>query len=286
MPLPEWVKTQIRNIKTTQNYLKNRRLNTVCETLRCPNRSFCYSQKAATFMILGEICTRGCKFCNAIKGLPTPVDKEEPARIAMAVKELSLKYVVITSPTRDDLKDGGAEHFAMTVEKIRLLNPNTFTEILVPDFKGQINAIEKTVNSDTAVFAHNIEVVKRLYGHVRDGDYEKSLKVLRKAKEIRPSIITKSGFMLGLGESIDEIRKTLEDLKTSYCDIVTVGQYLQPSKKALPVVEYIKPEVFDIIAELALEIGFKVVLSAPLVRSSTRAYEAYQLVKEGRYGKL
>jgi len=286
MPLPEWVKTQLKELKKTQNFLKHRKLNTVCETLRCPNRSVCYKEPTATFMILGNICTRKCKFCNAKRGKPEPLDFEEPLRIAQAVKELSLKYVVVTSPTRDDIKDGGAEHFALTVRGIRKINPDTNVEVLVPDFQGDINSIEKVINSEISVFSHNIETVPSLYGYVRDGIYTRSLKVLEYAKKLNSEMITKSGFMVGVGESLSEIFQTIKDLKNAGCDIITVGQYLQPSKKALPVVEYKKVEVFDEIADFALKEGIKVVLSAPLIRSSTRAFEAYRAVKEGKYGKL
>ncbi len=278
MPLPKWVKTQLKEIKKTQNYLKNRKLNTVCETLRCPNRVSCYKETTATFMILGTKCTRGCKFCNSQKDFPEPVDINEPKRIAEAVKELSLRYVVITSPTRDDLFDGGAEQFAETVRQIKIINPETLVEVLVPDFQGKKSSIEKVLSSGVTVFAHNIETVKRLFGVVRNADYNRSLNILRMAKEIDQKIITKSGFMVGLGENMDEIFETLQDLKKAGCDIVTIGQYLQPSKKALPVVEYIKPEVFEEIAEYARKIGFKAVLSGPLVRSSTQAYDMYLTV--------
>lgn len=281
MPFPKWVKTQLKEIKNLQQYFKNRNINTVCETLRCPNRSFCYKQPTATFMILGNVCTRKCKFCEAEKGKPSELDKSEPERIAIAVKELCLKYVVVTSPTRDDLSDGGAEHFSLTVQKIKELTPDTFIETLVPDFQGSIDSIRKVVNSEIVVFAHNIETVKRLYDYVRDADYARSLKIIETAKKINPKIITKSGFMIGLGETPQEASQILKDLKNAGCDIVTVGQYLQPSKKALPVVEYILPERFDEIAEEASKVGIKVTLSGPLIRSSTRASEAYLLAKKG-----
>lgn len=286
MYLPEWVKTRIRGIEKTQKFLKTRNLNTVCETLRCPNRAFCYRHSVVTFMILGKACTRRCLFCNSEKGKPQPPDLSEAERIAMAVKELSLKYIVITSPTRDDLYDGGAGYFAKTVKEIKKLNSDALIEVLVPDFQGNVKSIKKVVNSGVVVFSHNMETVKKLYGSVRKADYERSLKVLEKAKDINPEIIIKSGLMLGLGETFEEVSQTLKDLKNAGCDIVTVGQYLQPSKKAVPVVEYIKPAVFDRIAEKALQIGFKVVISSPLVRSSTRAYEAYLAVKGGKNGKL
>lgn len=286
MHLPPWVKTRLRQIKKFQNYLKARKINTVCETLRCPNRSLCYRNFSLTFMILGNICTRNCKFCNAERGAPSDFDVAEPKRIAETVKELSLKYAVITSPTRDDLKDGGAEQFAETVKLIKKYNANTPVEVLVPDFRGKVNSVESVVKSDVDVFAHNIETIKRLYGTVRDGDYECSLSVLKTAKKINPKVIIKSGLMLGFGEKKQEIEQTLKDLKDVGCDVITIGQYLQPSKKALPVVEYIKPEIFKEIAEEALKMDFKIVLSKPLVRSSTKALETYLAIKEGRYGKL
>lgn len=286
MHLPQWVKTQLKEIRKTQNYFNNRNINTVCEILRCPNRSVCYKEPTATFMILGNICTRGCLFCNAEKGIPAPLDKSEPKRIAFAVKELNLKYAVITSTTRDDLHDGGAEQFSETVKEIKKYNPNTLVEVLVPDFQGKETCIEMVMESKISVFAHNIETVKRFYGSIRKADYTRSLKVLSLAKEIIPDIIVKSGFMLGLGETKNEIKETLKDLRDSGCDIVTIGQYLQPSKKAIPVVEYIKPEVFEELAEIALHMGFKAMLSGPLIRSSTRAYETYLAVKEEKYGKL
>ncbi len=286
MPLPQWVKSQLKEIKSLQNYFRNLNINTVCETLRCPNRGVCYRQPTATFMIMGSVCTRGCQFCNAEKGNPEPLDKEEPERIAKAVKEMSLPYVVITSPTRDDLSDGGAEFFCKTVKVIKKYNPHTHIEVLVPDFKGKKKSIERVVNTEISVFAHNIETVKQLYGTVRKADYELSLKVLRLAKELKPQLITKSGFMVGLGEKSEEIYEALLNLREVNCDIVTIGQYLQPSKKALPVVEYIKPEYFDELAEIALGLGFKAVLSGPLIRSSTKAKEIFLALREGKYGKF
>lgn len=286
MYLPEWVKTQLREIRKTQNFFKNRNINTVCETLRCPNRAYCYKEPTATFMILGDVCTRDCTFCNSKKGIPLPPDYSEPERIARVVRELGLKYTVITSPTRDDLIDGGAGHFAKTVTEIRELSPTVLIEVLVPDFRGNENSIRKVIDSGIDVFAHNIETIERLYGSIRKADYSRSLEVLKMAKTLNPNIITKSGFMLGLGERKDEIFQTLEDLLATDCDVVTIGQYLQPSKKAQPVVEYINPEIFEEIADVAVQMGFKIVLSGPLVRSSTRAYETFLAVKEGKYGKL
>lgn len=286
MYLPHWVKTHLKEIKKMQKFFKNRAINTVCETLRCPNRGSCYKEPVATFMILGSICTRDCLFCNAKKGMPFHVDKSEPERIALAVKELKLKYAVITSPTRDDLFDGGAKHFFETVREIKKHNSNTLVEVLVPDFKGRHDSIKIVIESGINVFAHNIETVRRLHGSVRKAEYLRSLNVLAFAKKTNSDIFVKSGFMLGLGETKNEIKETLKDLRESGCDIVTIGQYLQPSKKAIPVVEYIKPEVFEEIGQMAVLMGFKAVLSGPLIRSSTKAYETYSAVKEGRYGKL
>lgn len=237
-------------------------------------------------MILGNICTRACRFCNASRGMPKPQDQEEPARIGAVVKERALKYVVLTSPTRDDLLDGGAEHFRITVEKIREMSSDTLVEVLAPDFNGCRESLRKVVNSGIVVFSHNIEVVKRFYGYIRDGNYRRSLWLIREAKEINPEIITKSGFLVGFGETLSEIEETLLNLREVDCDIVTVGQYLQPSKKALPVVEYKRPEVFEWVAKTAEEMGFRVVCSAPLVRSSTLAPELYTKAKEARDGKL
>lgn len=280
MTLPKWVKAPLKDISKTQRYFKNRKINTVCETLRCPNRGKCYRDSHATFMILGNVCTRFCSFCNSERGIPEPVDPSEPERIASVVKEMEIKYVIVTSPTRDDLEDGGAQHYFRTVEAIRNLSPQSLVEVLVPDFNGNRESVRKVINSGIVVFSHNIEVVRRFYGTVRDGDYKLSLEILKLAKEIEPNIITKSGFMVGFGERFEEIEQTLRDLKESYCDIVTVGQYLQPSKKALPVVEYINPELFEEIEKMAKEIGFRVVSAAPLVRSSTDAFNLYTKAKE------
>lgn len=237
-------------------------------------------------MILGNVCTRFCRFCNSERGIPEPVDPSEPDRIALVVKEMEIKYAIVTSPTRDDLEDGGAQHYFRTVEAIKKLSPQTFIEVLVPDFNGNRESVRKVINSGIVVFSHNIEVVKRFYGTVRDGDYERSLEILKYAKKIEPGVLTKSGFMVGFGEKLEEIENTLKDLKEVSCDIVTVGQYLQPSKKALPVVEYINPEIFKEIAEMAKEIGFKGVSAGPLIRSSTEAFELYIKAKEARNGKL
>lgn len=275
MPLPQWVKTQLKGIQKTQQYFKNRKINTVCETLRCPNRAACYKEKSATFMILGNRCTRRCRFCEAPKGNPEPVDCEEPLRIARATEELGLNYVIVTSCTRDDLVDGGAEHFVNTVKEIKKINSDTMVEVLVPDFKGSEDSIKKVVDSGVVVFAHNIETVQSLYGKIRDADYVRSLKVLEMAKKFNCYVITKSGLMLGLGEGFNEVVTALKDLRSSGCDILTVGQYLQPSKKALPVVEYIKVEIFEEIQQIALDLGFKTVVSGPLVRSSWNAYKVY-----------
>lgn len=286
MFLPEWIKVKFKENQYIRAYLRKNKITTVCETLRCPNRPHCYNLHTVSFMILGDRCTRRCRFCNSKRLCPEPPDSKEPRRVAEAVKDFSMRYVVITSPTRDDLADGGAKHYVKTVNEIKSLNPETTVEVLVPDFRGDLQSLKRVIFTDIAVFSHNIETVRGLYGYLRDADYLRSLKLLEKAKELRAEIITKSGIMVGVGETLKEVFDTLRDLKKVDCDIVTVGQYLQPSKNAYPVIEYINPEVFSRIADFALTLGFKVVLSAPLVRSSTKAYEAYLAIKEGRYGKL
>ncbi|MEN2986161.1 MAG: lipoyl synthase [Thermodesulfovibrionaceae bacterium] len=286
MLLPEWVKLKLREDSFVKSYLKKNKITTVCETLRCPNRPYCYNVKTVSFMILGDRCTRRCGFCGSKKLKPYCPDPMEPQKVAKVVKDFSMKYVVITSPTRDDLADGGAEYYVETVKEVKRLSPETLIEVLVPDFGGNLEAVKRVISSEIVVFSHNLETVRRLYSSLRDANYERSLKILKEAKELRAEVITKSGIMLGVGETLDEVLNTLKDLKEVNCDIVTIGQYLQPSKNAYPVVKYINPEIFDRIAEFALKVGFKVVLSRPLVRSSTKAYEAYLAIKEGRYGRL
>lgn len=277
MRLPEWIKTKASGLHFTKTLLRTHRLSTVCEEARCPNKGYCFSKPTATFMILGDICTRDCGFCSVKSGRPSCVDIEEPERVAEAAEEMGLKYVVITSVTRDDLQDGGASQFAATIRAVKKRLINTKVEVLTPDFKGRTDSLRVVLEAGPDVFNHNMETVRRLYSVVRpQADYERSLNVLRNAKDIAPEIKTKSGLMLGLGETFDEVIDLLEDLRKTGCEFLTVGQYLRPSKKNLPVVEYIRPEVFNEIKNIAIEMGFEFVASGPLVRSSMNAEEMYR----------
>ncbi|MEE3349010.1 MAG: lipoyl synthase [Candidatus Gastranaerophilaceae bacterium] len=274
--LPDYLKRPIINTETTKNVrkiLKNRCLNTVCENARCPNKNECYTKNTATFLIMGNVCTRNCRYCNISCQKPEPLDKEEPLHIAQAVKDLGLKYAVITSVTRDDLADGGAEHFEKCIQEIRKLSPDTKIEILTPDFKGDANALNKIIFSKPDVFNHNIETVRAVFKTARpQGDYDRSLNVLKYIKA-NSDITTKSGLMVGLGETVGQIEETLVDLKNAGCDIVTIGQYIQPSKEHLEVSKYYTPEEFEELQKLAQKVGIKHYQINPLVRSSYRAAE-------------
>lgn len=275
--LPEYLKRPIIDTDKTKNVrkiLKENCLNTVCEGARCPNKNECYTKNTATFLIMGNVCTRNCRYCNIGCEKPQPLDKNEPKNIAKAVKELGLKYVVITSVTRDDLQDGGAEHFSNCLEEIQKLTPNVQTEILTPDFKGNTDAIDKIIKSYAPVFNHNIEVVERLFKTARpQGDYRRSLEVLRYVKE-NSELRTKSGLMVGLGETWQELEQTLTDLKNGGCDIVTIGQYIAPSKSHLHVEKYYTLAEFEQLKTLAKKVGFKNYQIGPLVRSSYNAAQA------------
>lgn len=277
MRLPEWTKVKsLTGLHDTKHILRNYGLSTVCEEARCPNRGECFSKPTATFMILGSVCTRNCGFCAVESSIPKPLNDDEPEKVAMAAKEMGLRYVVITSVTRDDLKDGGAAHFAKTVLAIRKHIPDAKVEALTPDFKGDYKAIKTVLDSRPDVYNHNIETVPRLYPYVRPrADYTTSLNVLMNAKTIAPHITTKSGLMLGLGETFNEIVSVLKNLRDVGCDAVTIGQYLRPSRKNLPVKEFVRPEIFGLYKEIALEMGFKYAASSPLVRSSMNAEEMF-----------
>ena len=277
MRLPEWIKVKsFTGLHNTKSILRNYGLSTVCEEAKCPNRGECFSKPTATFMILGSACTRNCGFCAVESSKPGPLDNDEPEKVAMAAKEMGLKYVVITSVTRDDIKDGGASHFARTVSAVREHLPAAKIEVLTPDFRGNKDSLKTVLDSRPDVYNHNVETVPRLYPYVRhQADYSNSLNVLMNAKSIAPEITIKSGFMVGLGETFTEIIDVLRDLKTAGCDTVTIGQYLRPSKKNLPVREYIRPEMFDVYKEIALDMGFKYAASSPLARSSMNADEMY-----------
>lgn len=272
--LPDYLKRPIINTETTKtvrNILKNHCLNTVCENARCPNKNECYTKQTATFLIMGNICTRNCRYCNISGGVPEPLNENEPKEVANAIKELGLKYAVITSVTRDDIKDGGAEHFARTIEEIRKISPETKIEILTPDFNGDENSLDIIIKAMPEVFNHNIETTKQIFKKARPkGNYQTSLEVLKYVKD-NSNIKTKSGLMVGLGETFDEIEETFKDLKNVGCDILTVGQYIQPSKKHLEVDKYYTLEEFEQIKELAKKVGFKHFQIGPLVRSSYMA---------------
>ena len=251
-------------------------LHTVCQEAMCPNLFECFGQKTATFMILGRICTRNCTFCNVQKGIPEPVDDREPHHLVQAVKELGLKYVVVTSVTRDDLGDGGASQFIQVIKKLRQLSPRLPVEVLIPDFAGNQEALADVVQSGPDVLNHNIETIPRLYPEVRPkANYQRSLSVLRKAREIAPEILTKSGIMVGLGEREEEILQVFHDLREVHCTMLTIGQYLSPSRKHHPIIEYIHPDQFAYYQKKAYQMGFRGLASAPLVRSSHRARELF-----------
>lgn len=274
--LPEYLKRPIIDTDATKkvrHILKDRCLNTVCENARCPNKNECYTKNTATFLIMGNVCTRNCKYCNISCERPQPLDDAEPLHIAQAVKDLGLKYAVITSVTRDDLPDGGANHFKKCISEIKKLTPEVKIEILTPDFKGDANTLNTIIFSKPDVFNHNIEAVRAIFKDVRpQGNYERSLNVLKYIKS-NSDITTKSGLMVGLGETFEQIEETLIDLKNCGCDIVTIGQYIQPSKKHLEVSKYYTLEEFEELQKLAHKIGIKHYQINPLVRSSYRAHE-------------
>jgi lipoyl synthase len=277
MRLPEWIRTRnLPDQHDIKHLLRRHALSTVCEEARCPNRGECFAKPTATFMILGRNCTRNCGFCSVSSLGPEAVDDKEPENIAAAAEEMGLRYIVITSVTRDDLSDGGAAQFAKTIKAIRGKMSGVKIEVLTPDFLGDRDALRTVLESGPDVFNHNVETTARLYPVVRpSADYKRSLSVLKHSKEIAPDIYTKSGFMLGLGEKYDEAMTILKDLRNVGCDFVTIGQYLRPTKENLPVVEYIRPEIFEDLRLKALDMGFKYAASGPLVRSSMNAEEMF-----------
>ncbi len=274
--LPEYLKRPIIDTdktRTVRRILKTKCLNTVCENARCPNKNECYTKNTATFLIMGSDCTRNCRYCNINCAKPLPLDENEPLHVAEAVKDLGLKYAVITSVTRDDLPDGGAEHFAKCIYEIRNISSDIKIEILTPDFKGNKNSLDTIIKAHPDVFNHNIETVRRVFKTSRpQGDYDCSLEVLKYVKD-NSDIITKSGLMIGLGETFEDIEETLIDLKNVGCDILTIGQYIQPSKSHLEVSKYYTPDEYDRLKLLAEKIGIKHYQIGPLVRSSYRASE-------------
>jgi len=279
---PEWLKKTVSlnnsNINQVKDLLTNLKLNTVCQSAKCPNIFECFSKKTATFMLMGNICTRNCAFCGVRSGKPQNLDKFEPKNIAKAVKEMGLRYIVLTSVTRDDLEDGGAKHFAKTVREIKITNSNLKVECLIPDFKGSKENLKILLDVKPDVLNHNLETIKRNYKTIRDhASYNKSLDILKNSKDINPGVLTKSGFMLGLGEEIEEILELLHDLESTNCDIVTIGQYLQPSKENYPVKKYYSGEEFEKIKNLASNFNFRSVVAGIFVRSS---YEAALTINE------
>ncbi len=273
---PDWIRVKIPTspkIKQLKQKLRYHKLASVCEEASCPNLGECFSNGTATFMIMGEICTRRCPFCDVAHGKPKPLDPQEPAALAEAIMEMDLSYVVITSVDRDDLKDSGAQHFAHCIAEIRRCNPKIQVEILVPDFRGRMeNALDILEQTPPDVFNHNLETVPRLYKQARPGaDYQWSLDLLAAYKARQPEIMTKSGLMLGLGETIEEVRWVLQDLRKYRVDMVTLGQYLQPSKQHLRVERFVHPTEFDELRQFGEQLGFTHVTSSPLVRSSYHA---------------
>lgn len=280
-PKPEWLKVKIEDNEEKRRLealLKTLSINTVCEEASCPNIMECFCRKTATFMILGKICTRNCTFCNVNKGSTLLPDPEEPANIAKAVSELKLKHAVITSVTRDDLPDGGAAHFAAVIEAIREIGKGITIEVLIPDFGGNVQSLRVVTEECPEILSHNVETVPRLYSEVRQmAEYSRSLELLQRVKLLKPEILTKSGIMLGLGEKENEVLGVMQDLLMAGCRLLTIGQYLAPSKLHHPVVEYVHPDTFENYRQKGLEMGFKHVFSAPFVRSS---YMSEKILKE------
>jgi lipoic acid synthetase len=285
---PVWLRRKAPDPKAMdkmRDLLQRHGLNTVCQGALCPNQGDCFERGTATFLILGRTCTRNCTFCAIpTQERPPAPDPREPARIAEAATELKLKHVVITSVTRDDLEDGGAQYFAETVQALKEKDPRTTVEVLIPDFQGSPSALKKVIESDPDIINHNLETVPRLYPEVRpQADYRRSLGLLGRVKEIAPNKVTKSGLMLGLGESREEVRRAMADLREVSCDLLTLGQYLRPSGRHHPVMEYLTPEEFEEHRRSGEAMGFKAVFSAPLVRSSFHAAEIFVKTKSSEF---
>ncbi len=273
---PNWIRAKLPsnvNVKKLKTILRQQKLHTVCEEAACPNLGECFAKGTATFMIMGDICTRRCPFCDVGHGRPNPLDEKEPKHLAETIKAMRLSYVVITSVDRDDLRDGGAAHFVDCIQQTRSLNPKIEIEILVPDFRGRMDvALDIMHKAPPDVFNHNLETIPRLYKKCRPGsDYQWSLDLLKQFKQSHPEVKTKSGLMLGLGENLDEVIEEMKDMRAHDVDMLTLGQYLQPGKHHLPVERYVTPEEFDELYTVGMEIGFKHVASGPMVRSSYHA---------------
>jgi lipoic acid synthetase len=280
---PSWIKVRLPSnpvFFSTKALISDLRLHTVCESAQCPNRWECWSQGTATFMIAGDRCTRACGFCAVTTAKPFALEEDEPQRVAQAVTRMKLKHVVITAVARDDLDDGGANHFARVIRAIRDVDPTIIIEVLVPDFHADDSAIQAVLDAAPEIYNHNMETVERLTPLVRSrAKYRTSLQVLRRAKELSPKTVTKSGIMLGLGETEPEIFQTMDDLREVGCQVLTMGQYLRPTPNHLPVVEFITPEQFDVYGEIARKKGFEHVASGPLVRSSYHAADFHPVVR-------
>jgi lipoic acid synthetase len=285
--LPPWFKQKPadpRAMVPMEKLLDGLSLHTICESALCPNVAECFSRKTATFLILGDVCTRRCSFCAVKKGQPLPVDGKEPRHLLEAVEKLNLGYVVVTSVTRDDLSDGGAFQFVKTINILHQKRKGVVVEVLVPDFLGSAESLRAIVEARPDVVNHNVETVPRLYSEVRpEADYSRSLKLLSMAKKLNPDIVTKSGLMLGLGETKEEVVKVMEDLRGVNCDLLTIGQYLQPSPEHHPVARFISPEEFSQYGDIGRDMGFVEVAVTPLVRSSFKAAELYAKVKGNAY---
>jgi lipoic acid synthetase len=287
---PDWIRVRLSNssvYNSTKEIVKSNNLHTVCEEAACPNISECWSKKHATFMIMGDTCTRACAFCNVKTGLPNKLDNEEPLRVAMATKSLSLNHVVITSVDRDDLSDGGADHFYKTIIEIRKNNPKTTIEILTPDFLRKGDVFKKVVDAKPDVFNHNIETVPSNYLKVRPGSrYFQSINLLKEVKSYDKKIFTKSGLMLGLGENEDELYQVMDDLRCANVDFLTLGQYLQPTNKHYPIKKFVTPDEFKKYEKVAYSKGFLLVSSSPMTRSSYHAGDDFKKLKEKRNNNL
>jgi lipoic acid synthetase len=281
---PPWLRKKLpigTMVDLISNEMSESRLHTICQEAACPNQGECFSKGVATFLIMGNVCTRNCHFCAVKSGKPEPLDYQEAQRIVQEIKKLGLRFVVITSVTRDDLPDGGAHHFSDMIKLIRQQCQGVKIEVLIPDFKGNKYSIDHVVLSGPEVLNHNVETIPRLYPKIRpEGDYQRSLELIKRVKKSNSSIITKSGLMVGLGESKQEVISVLHDLHAAHCDTLTIGQYLCPSNKHYPVAEYIKPQVFDVYKETALKIGFKSVIASSFARSSFMAETSYTLARE------
>ena len=287
---PEWIRAKApvgKTYKETKNLVQGLKLTTVCEEAGCPNIGECWEKKHATFMVMGEICTRACSFCNVATGKPDELDKMEPLRVGVAVEKMGLEHVVITSVDRDDLQDGGARHWVKTIEAIRFKSPGTTVEILPGDFKGDFDAIDTVANARPDVFNHNLETVPRLYPTIRPGArYFRSLRLLERVKDIDPLMFTKSGLMVGLGETKEEVGQVMDDMGAAKIDFITIGQYLQPTPKHAPVDRFWTPEEFKQLERMAKAKGFLMVSATPLTRSSYHAGDDFARLKAAREAKM